>query len=63
MIDVAIIVRLESDRHMLVAGQIAENSINSSQAGISSKFLSGVCIIECQMRRKDRKLWMQDIAA
>ncbi|MCD4765933.1 MAG: hypothetical protein K8R34_05435 [Methanosarcinales archaeon] len=61
--DFAIIMGSESYRHMLVNGRVVENSINSSSAGISSKFLFGLCIIECQMRRKDRKLWMQDKAA
>ncbi|MBC2708189.1 MAG: hypothetical protein HF977_10825 [ANME-2 cluster archaeon] len=63
MMDVATIMGLESDRYMLVEGRVAVNYINSGSAGISSKFLSGVCIIGCQMCRKDKKLWMQDMAA
>jgi len=61
--DFATIMGSESDRHMLVNSRVAENSINSDSAGRSPKFLSGVCIIECQMWRKDRKLWIRDIAA
>jgi len=35
---VAIIVGSESNKHILVEGRFAENSINSDQVGISPKF-------------------------